>query len=61
MKTGIIKKLIFCTSLILFFYAPLAAQEKEPTSKYTLDECIHIAMSKSSDILTAKEEIKRAR
>ena len=61
MKTGTIKKLLFCASLTLFFCAPLAAQENEPTSKYTLSDCLHIAMSKSSDILTAKEEIKRAK
>ncbi len=61
MKTGTIKKLLFCASLILFLHAPLAAQENEPTSKYTLNECIHIAMSKSSDILIAKEKIKQAK
>ncbi|MBN1572331.1 MAG: TolC family protein [Deltaproteobacteria bacterium] len=60
MKTVIIN---FFSPLILvfFLFAPLYAQEGGPVSKYTLDDCVEIAMERSSDILTAKEGIKLAK
>lgn len=61
MKTGIVKRLLLSVGLILLFCAFLYAQEGEIASRYTLGECIDIAMSKSSDILTAREEVRRAK
>jgi len=60
MKTGIIK-FFSPLILILFLCAPLYAQEGGPASKYTLDDCIEIALERSSDILTAKEGIRLAK
>ncbi len=59
MKLDILKKLVIFLPLFVFLNTTLFAEEERPTFTYTLDECIHIAMRQSPEILIAAEEINR--
>jgi outer membrane protein TolC len=51
---------LVCFLSVAVFTSVAFAQETKPTLTYTLDECFHMAMRQSPEILTAREEIKRA-
>ena len=59
MKSDILKKLAVFLPVFVLSSTILFAEEQRPTFTYTLDECIHIAMRESPEILSAKEEINR--
>lgn len=64
MKNSYIKRLLLSAGLLLLVSIPLYAEDGEPAipaSTYTLGDCIDIVMSRSSDILSAKEDIKLAK
>jgi outer membrane protein len=59
MKKLILKGLLFTCLLVAAPVAVHAEEELAPVS-YTLDECITLALSRSPEVLTAAQEIRRA-